>query len=406
MRIIDRLQQIARWVRTAYPMWFVLFPHFGILFVLMWKDQEIATTYLLVSLFLLPAFSYFYGRKAIGAPRDDLRRRHIAAARVLTIAGLLGATSLTVPALFALLGSSPGPVGRMVMTLMALSFLPIVVVGFMLASRRLHTGKLVLWLRRFHGAPLRGAASFPALLGAACSGLATPVTLQDDQYSYSFQAGQYRSQRSFLIMFLALPFIVVVVSLPWLLLTSDVRGSALPAALIFFTGFGIALPLWMFRQHRSKGALRLKPPNVEAELHALLHSLRHDRRSVPGVGGLVVIGVPDDDWRTAVLMTLEQSALVVVDVTELSDNLTWELSTATAMLPVEKILIACARSDRESPAECGARVRQGLTTAVGPELASKVRLFFYPDALGKSRLYVPDRQCALELHALVLESLS
>jgi len=154
------------------------------------------------------------------------------------------------------------------------------------------------------------------------------------------------------------------------------------------------------------GVLRLKHPDVDAKLRRLLQSLRRDKRHVPGVGGLVVISVPDDDWRNAVHMTLEQSSVVVIDVTELSENLTWELSTATALLPIEKVLMACARTDRESAAECEQRIRQALGTVVGRDLASKVRVFFYPDTLGKSRLLIPARQCALELQALLQESLA
>jgi hypothetical protein len=405
VRIIDRARQIARWGRAAYPTWFVFLAHFGILSALMWTDhQALAATYLLASLFLLPAGSYFYSRKAAGPVQDEPRRRQLAAVRVVTIGALLGAASVTVSAIVAVLATPTGPLGTLILVVLRLAFLPFVIGGMMLGWRRLHTGKLVLWLRRFHGAPLRGA-SFPSLLGAACVGLATPVTLQDDQYSYSFQAGYYRSSRSFLMLYLALPFIGIMIAVPLVLLMPDLPGSTLPIA-VFLICFGIALPVWMIRQYRAKGVLRLKQPNPQTELRALLDSLRRDKRRVPGVGGLVVISVPDDHWRDAVVMTLEQSALVVIDVTELSENLTWELSTATAMLPIEKVLISCARSDRESAAECGDRIRRALTLVVGPELASKVRLFFYPDALGKSRFFVPARQPALELQGLVQESLA
>jgi hypothetical protein len=87
------------------------------------------------------------------------------------------------------------------------------------------------------------------------------------------------------------------VSLPLSLLPRDLPGSVLPEALILLTCFGVALPAWMFRRYRSMGVLRLSNRPWMPSLRALLHSLCLDRRRVPGVGGLVVIGVPDDDWR-------------------------------------------------------------------------------------------------------------
>ena len=229
--------------------------------------------------------------------------------------------------------------------------------GPKLAVRRLHTGNLVLWLRRFHGRPIRGI-SFPAVLGLACGGLAIPVTLQDDQYRYSLQAGHYRSLslRFFLLMNLGLPFLVIAFVLLFFLIQLFASPSTkdalmLGATLILVPG-SVALLVLMVRRRRSLGVFRLRQTNLDTELRALLHSLRSDSRRVPGFDGLVVIKVPDESWRTAVLITLEQCALVVIDVTELNDNLTWELSAAVTRLSPDKIVIACAMSDRESEAEC------------------------------------------------------
>jgi hypothetical protein len=154
------------------------------------------------------------------------------------------------------------------------------------------------------------------------------------------------------------------------------------------------------------GVFRLKHTNLDIELRALLHRLRSDNRRVPGWDGLVVIKVPDESWRAAVLITLEQCALVVIDVTELNDNLTWELSAAVTRLSPDKIVLAYAMSDRESEAECRKTIQHSLVEVVGPELASRFPVFVYPNALGKSRLFLLHQQFVHVLHTILRDRLS
>jgi hypothetical protein len=76
-------------------------------------------------------------------------------------------------------------------------------------ARWLHSGKIVLWLRGFHGEPVKGV-NFPVILGAACSGQAIPVTLQDDTYSHCPTVGLFRARFPKLA---ALPLLAVIIFL-------------------------------------------------------------------------------------------------------------------------------------------------------------------------------------------------
>jgi hypothetical protein len=124
------------------------------------------------------------------------------------------------------------------------------------------------------------------------------------------------------------------------------------------------------------------------------------------MAGVIVIGVPDESWRKAVLMTMARCALVIIDLSDPSENLEWELSTAVTTLSPERVVIACARTDQQSEDVARHFMGQTLLRAVAPELVSRLRVFSYPEGLGKSRLFVPQDPFVNELHIILQKILS
>ena len=51
-------------------------------------------------------------------------------------------------------------------------------------------------------------------------------------------------------------------------------------------------------------------------------------------------------------------------------------------------------------------IQHTLVDVVGPELASRFPVFFYPDALGKSRLFLLHQQVVHVLHTILRDRLS
>jgi hypothetical protein len=349
------------------------------------------------------AYSYMYGRKAAKVLRGDLRRRQMSAIRVITVSQLLGALALSVGIVFARKGGSLGPVGIAIGCLLGLTPGAAFVIGQRLAARRLHTPHLILWLRRFHGGPIRGI-SFPTVLGSACSGLAIPLTLQDDRYAFSFQAGHYRTLRFLEIVGPIIVFTAILMSLFYLAEVFSPVGRV-GATLISFFFTGVAFFVWMVRRQRSLGVLPLASTNPDGQIRALLDSLREDKKRVPGIGGLIVIKVPDECWRQAVLVALDRCALVIIDVTDLSDSLKWELSASVKAQPSERIILACGIDEMGDESERRKSIQQTITEIVGPEVAARLDVFFYPEMLGKSRLFVPQTNFALALQSILRDRL-
>ena len=385
-----RLGEKARAVWALYRVQLITGVGCSVLAVLFGTGHNLIGAALLIgSVYALLAYSYLHTRKAAKASalRGDLRRRQMSAARIAIVTLLVMAIALSVGPVLAVAGVSPGPLGTWILCLVGLTPFTAFVLGQKLAARRLHTRHLILWLRRFHGGPIRGI-SFPTILGLACSGLALPITLQDDQYAYSFEAGRYRSLRFFDIVAPLIGFTIVGGSVFFLSVAFYSVNPGIPG-LIVFSFIGVALIVWLVRRQRSLGVLPLASTNLDSHLRALLGSLREDPRRVPGIGGLVVIKVPDECWREAVLVTLERCALVIIDVTELSDSLKWELSASVNALPTDRIILACAIGEMDDESERRKSIQQTITEVVGPELGATLDVFFYPEALGKSRLFVP-----------------
>ena len=314
-------------------------------------------------------------------------------------------TAISVNLVVATTRVSPGPVEMAILCVLGLTPGIAIVIGQRLAARHLHTRNLILWLRRFHGGPLRGI-SFPAVLGLACAGLAIPITLQDDRYAYSIDAGRYRSLRFFEIV---VPIVVATIVLSSFFFLIDGFYPRNPARWrVIFLGFifvGFPYMVWMARRERSLGVLQLTSTNLAGQIRALLGRLCKDRRRVPGLGGIVVIKVPDECWREAVLVTLERCALVIIDVTELSDSLKWELSASVDALTAHRIILACAIGEMDVESDRTKVIQQAMTEVVGPELAATLEVFYYPEGLGKSRLFVPQTKIADALQAILRDRL-
>jgi hypothetical protein len=399
-----RLGEKARAVWALYRAQIIAVVDGSVLILLDWTGHDLIGSALLVgSLYALLAYSYLHTRKAAKPLRGGLRRRQTSAARVAMASLLVVTIATSVGQIVARTGVSLGPLGYALLSLLGLTPLIAFVLGEKLAARRLHTRNLILWLRRFHGEPIRGI-SFPIILGLACSGLAVPITLQDDQYAYSFEAGRYRSLRFFDIVAPLIAFTIVLMSFTFLVEAFYAVNPVIPV-LIALPFIGVAWIVWLVRRQRSLGVLAVESTNVDGHIRALLGILREDPRRVPGIAGLVVIKVPDECWREAVLATLESCALVIIDVTELSDSLKWELSASVNALPTHSIILACGIGQMDDENERRRSIQQAITEVVGPKLAATLEVFFYPEVLGKSRLFVPRTAFGHTLQAILQDRL-
>jgi hypothetical protein len=281
--------------------------------------------------------------------------------------------------------SGPNLLSNSLMALLAVGYLCLLPYSLLLAPKQTHTGLIVLWLRRFHRPKFRGA-SFPILLGGACSGLATPVTLQDETYAYSPHSRRAGTTRS-LPIFLLCAAIAALGIIPILNYIHRI-GPLYVAMSLWACGTFTALFFLRSYVKRRTGAYRVGARDPMTQLAKLLDTLRARRRSAT-LGGVAVIKVSDEIWQAAVRAILKSSAAAIIDASDLNENLRWEIRTAVAHLSPRNIVIAYSLAERESEQEGVTAVRSQLAALLGEQDSIVFPLFFYPEQLGKRRLFSP-----------------
>ena len=225
----------------------------------------------------------------------------------------------------------------------------------------------ILWLRKFRPRPLRGFKFEPCLFDA-CNCLGTPFTIQDHSYSYS-------SAISMGLRAIFLPaFLVLAV------LTAEFEPNLLPGygnqSILYFFALVIAgmvilyvfIPRWF-------GFKRVIDTGTGEQLNAQIQKIKCGH--VAGVTAAVVLRCSPASWRTVVKRAQEVAALVVIDVTDLSENVLWELETAVSLKAPQMIVLAHrieAGNKWALPPLC---VKQ-ISDHVGSRTLEAIPIFLYP----------------------------
>jgi hypothetical protein len=160
--------------------------------------------------------------------------------------------------------------------------------------------------------------------------------------------------------------------------------------IVFAVVVVLAVIAFIVKARRRLGVRVLTESAFLSELKALLDKTLAERKAVPGLGGILVIRVPEPCWRDAVLEVLSRSAVAIVDVSELTPNLAWELTAALQKLPPEKIILAY-RAPETGDRCSDPGLLSSITDLVGETTLAKLKLLPYPEALGKRRFYLPGR---------------
>lgn len=237
------------------------------------------------------------------------------------------------------------------------------------------SGKVVLWLRRFHRRDLR-RFPFGSLLSEAMSKLGTPVTIQDSTYSSTFNA---ILSKGTLAMFGAIGFSVFISIMVVILCTGLFMAllGDLENRNDWSVGLlGLSMPLiavWTFvRTIRRLGYKKLR------QRTALVKTDDFCRRVRAGCGAhaLQIWRCGDTFWQDVVTRILEQSDAVVMDVTELGDNLMWEIGTLRSKVPAGRVILVCGAKDGELMCDEEVLLEQ-LSLVLGDEYLSQTQRLVY-----------------------------
>ncbi len=193
---------------------------------------------------------------------------------------------------------------------------------------------IVLWLRRFR--PTSRHFNFANCLNQVRVGAFVPVTLQDSSYRRSYA----RNSTGLILIGGLLLFNMVF----WLSFATIAIGAlslgmkSESLQLAFSIGASAVIAgacTWLYFRTRTYAALA-----AESAIATSDSMIAKIRGSSGFYSGTLVLQSPDDIWRQLVEHWIASASAVIVDVTEVSDNLAWELGVAKRELGLKAIVLA------------------------------------------------------------------
>ena len=226
-----------------------------------------------------------------------------------------------------------GWVGIGLVVAFALGFLPLL--G--LLRRRRHRGVILLWCRRFGDSTTAAGARnrwMWAVVSEACRSLAFPFTLRDESLRGSQAVGtSVETPTAIVLLLVGLPL--------WLILglwIADRIPSVIPDVLVAAAMLGLLIALYVTIGRVSDwlttsfATIRGAPGEIERKLRAA--KLRAHAHTEMGV-----IYCTDKAWQLTVAAALDGVDLALVDCTETSENLSWEIAQARDRLGAQNVLL-------------------------------------------------------------------
>lgn len=237
--------------------------------------------------------------------------------------------------------------------------------------------KLVVWLRRFH-VTRPGGIQFDRLLRGACSGFGFALTVQDSTFRRSLAMSAVKMQ------IMASPLALVLLMFMIVILRSLTRAFGLPDQLsapdLSGLGFWLFLGVWItasavliISAYRRLGYVLLKPANAREKTLRVIRQIT-TRKGWHVDTGIFIIHCDDSFWREIVELCLTCASAAVIDVTEPSQNVIWELEKAFSLMSPESILLACGVGEG-APKEVPVLVRERLLAHLPGSALARAKSF-------------------------------
>lgn len=188
---------------------------------------------------------------------------------------------------------------------------------------------ILLWMRRFragYGDKIR----FHTVLGRACSAILFPITIQDSSFRTSFFSGLLRISA-------LLPFWMFLWLVGFIYLSAVVPVSG--SILILFALWTALCVCGTWLLLKRTGFVTLRGKEARSKARARFHSLKSNAR---GLGiGVEILKCDDDIWKEIVLDGLSQAELAIIDISDQTEHILWELSQALTSLGRNRTIVVC-----------------------------------------------------------------
>lgn len=231
---------------------------------------------------------------------------------------------------------------------------------------------VILWLRRFHIRTQYGfGPRFHRMLHQACKGLGIPMTVQDSAFRFS---DSWALTRFFPWGFAWINVLIALSGVGWILLWMSVDSVVVKVSVTAVSATVVGY--LVYKGFSRMGYTRLKSSDARQKTMEFVENVRRGRGNYDGV---IVFKCEDDFWRETVTLAVEQADAVVIDVTEISENLAWELKTVLERVPRQSILLVTAADETRGgyPGELPSHISAELHHAIG-EAAHNIPVYFYP----------------------------
>jgi len=209
------------------------------------------------------------------------------------------------------------------------------------SSFNLAQPRFVLLLRRFGPRAKKKDFILAKYLGRACRGLAIPATIQDRSFRGELPIFSQVIQQTLLFPAAALGMFVFVMLMPHSILMrfSENLGGAIVVIV------GVAVYLALYVALRWAKVKRANERDYVAMLDRFVKKT-HTRRFWT-YSGTRVMKFPDTVWRQAVEFCLRAADAIVIDLSDISENVEWEIATAFRIVASQKIMLTWAVDNSE-----------------------------------------------------------
>jgi hypothetical protein len=251
---------------------------------------------------------------------------------------------------------------------------------FILSTSFMRKDRFVLWLRHFQERDQHQLRLNIPLFW--CSDLFIPITLRDSSFGASIGSAYFRlaSRGLFLFPIVVMPMFFLI-SLVLILVISrlDFLSDKIIPLLVIIAFLLSIVPVvtYLYIKRKSFGLpgwyqLSILSPTLQVDF-IINKTLQ---RGYPFADS-VIIQCPDEVWREVVKFVVEKSSIVLIDVSELTDNLIWEIETSLGMKNLETIIITCGikiGAIQQLPY----LINEKLEIIIGRNNSSRLRVFYYP----------------------------
>lgn len=228
--------------------------------------------------------------------------------------------------------------------------------------------RVVVWLRRANIGRLQ-AYNFQRALDDACRGFGIPITIQDGATRFSWHqfAVEFLKERIFTWLFIYFIFCFVAIGLlP--------QNWAFPVAMSIWTMIVGA----MARRAYLRAFFTMDVGTARNHLLKLISSIRCKEDLYAGVS---VIHCGGAFWRNVVRIALSNAEVALVDVTKVTEHLTWELEQSMERLNPEGIILLYAHCEGVGQ-KLPKSTQKQVSAVIGDKNFHRCQVFTYPASYG------------------------